>query len=73
MDIKQGERAIMTIKEFVGSNKNKTTYWVDCGNHFDIFPSYCVDELIEKLGNYDIDVDSISAEGYLTKIKLSKI
>ena len=67
MDIKQGERVIMTVKEFVDSNENKTTYWVDCGNHFDIFPSYCVDELIEKLGEYKIDIDSICEDGFLTK------
>lgn len=73
MGIKQGERVIMTVKEFVDSNKNKTTYWVDCGNHFDIFPSYCVDELVEKLGNYEIEPDTVSIEGCLTKIRLSKI
>ena len=72
MAIKQGERFIMTVKEFVDSNENETTYWVDCGNYFDIFPSHYVDELIEKLGNYEIESDSISVNGHLTKIKLIK-
>jgi len=70
MDIKQVGKVIMTVKEFVDSNKDKTTYWIGCGSHFDIFPSYCKDELIEKLGKYEIDNDSICKYGFLTKFNI---
>ena len=37
MDIKQVGKVIMAVKEFIDSNKDKTTYWIGCGSHFDIF------------------------------------